>query len=81
MSRRSTPGGGAGEPAEESVRVADGEGGAARLKTAPLLPTGEDRKLAREVEEVASEHLPERWVRWSNERGVVRVSRWPVLAQ
>lgn len=52
--------------------------GGATLRTAPLLPTREDRRLAREIQEVASEHFPERWVRLSNGRGVLRTTRWPV---
>lgn len=58
--------------------MARGGGGDVRLLTSPLLPTREDRDLAREVEEVAAEHFPPRWVRLSNELGVVRTTRWPV---
>nr|MDP9475986.1 hypothetical protein [Actinomycetota bacterium] len=42
---------------------------AARLRTEPLLPLAGDRRLAQLVEEVASQHYPESWVRRSNELG------------
>ncbi len=58
--------------------MAYGERGqAARLRTEPLLPLAGDRRLADLVEEVASQHYPESWVRRSNELGRLWVAgRW-----
>ena len=59
----------------------DGDGGrgknpaeSAPLKVRPLLPLPGDRKLAREVAELAGRHYPPGWLRRSNERSEMRVT-------
>ena len=52
-----------------------------RLEVEPLLPFAADRRLAREVAELAAEHFPARWIRRSNASRPLRVTTYfPVEA-
>ena len=44
------------------------------LRARPLLPIESDRRLAREVAEIAGRHYPAAWIRRSNERSELLVT-------
>lgn len=57
---------------DERVRKGEGE----RLSIRPLLPLAGDRRLAREAQELASEHFPDEWIRRSNQGLTLRATTY-----
>ena len=49
-----------------------------RLRVRPLFPLAADRKLARDTQRIAG-YFPDTWITRSNQKGTLRVSRWPVI--